>query len=67
MTEEQKARFCDEYCKYRDRADKVIKASEKNTDNEILTCIGEGAEKILSEICDICPINSIKNTGDNIE
>ena len=61
MTEEQKAIFCDEFCKYRDRADKVIKASEKNTDNEILTCIREGAEKILSEICEICPMSKEKS------
>lgn len=36
MTDEQKAVFCDEYCKYRERADKVAKCVKDKPDSKIL-------------------------------
>ena len=56
MTEEQKSKFCDDYCKYRERADKVIKFRKEDTDGEVLAAIREGAEKMLAELCEHCPI-----------
>ena len=59
MTEEQKAYFCDEYCKFRERADLVIKAQKEDSDSNILSWLREGAENKLEEISGKCPLNEV--------
>lgn len=60
MTEEQKGVVCDIYCKYRDRADQIVKASLAHPDNKALVWMREGAEQILEKKCSVCILNEAK-------
>lgn len=57
MTEYQKEMVCDIYCKYRERADQVVKASLAHPNNKPLMRMREGAENMLKKKCRECILN----------
>ena len=57
MTEHQKEVVCDIYCKYKDRANQVIKASESHPGNKPLEWMREDAENMLKKKCSECILN----------
>lgn len=54
MTEKEIEMVCDIYCKYKDRACQVVKASEAHPNNKPLKWMREGAEKTLEKMCAEC-------------
>lgn len=60
MTDEQKSRFCDEYCKYADEADKYIKAAKNCTSPGVARQeLTEYATRRLQKHCDKCVLNEV--------
>ena len=55
--EQTKKVLCDFYCKYQDRANQVIKASNAHPDNKPLMWMREGAENMLKMKCSECILN----------
>lgn len=65
MTEYQKEIVCDIYCKYKDRAYQVIKASESHPNSKPLMWMREGAENMLKKKCSECILNvEMENAND---
>lgn len=57
MTEEQKAKFCDEYCKYLDASNKYIEAAKNCANGRALQELMDYSQGKLKRQCDKCIIN----------
>ena len=66
MTEKQKSRFCDEFCKYREFYDKQLKDLGKEIDNthnmnkmmQYIESVNEKHEALL-EHCENCTLSEV--------
>ena len=59
MTDEQKARFCDEYCKHMDDSNKYINAAKHCATGKALQELIDYSQKRLSENCEKCILNEV--------
>ena len=61
MTEQQKSRFCDEYCKHKEFADNYVIAAKNCSNGKALQNLIEYSQKRLSLQCEKCILNEVSN------
>ena len=61
MTEDQKSKFCDEYCKFADEANRYITAARNCANGKALQELIDYANRKLSDHCEKCLLDEVSH------